>query len=624
VSRVDPQPLKIAIVTTSLVISASMKLLAADWLSPCALAAAPDGRTVYVACATGNRVLCFDTANRKVAGSISMPGSPSGLALSADGRWLYVTCAAPESKVCAVDVATRRTVTTIPSGHTTMSPVVSADGKSLYVCNRFNNDVGVIDLNTKKEVRRIAVQHEPVAADLTKDGKYLLVANRLHNGRADVGYVAAVVSVIDTTAGKVVKELRLPNGGVSLNDIRVSPDGKYALVTHILARFSQLPTHVGYGWINANAMTIVDLVGMRIQNTALLDDDYVGAANPWGIAWSADSKTVLVAHAGTHEISVIDFQSVLARLPEFPWKSDVIHAADPTANPPTSAAQTNDLTFFVGARHRVKLPGNDLGPRAVAVVGDTTYAANYFTDTLTMIDFAAPQLKPESVPLGPKLEMNSIRRGEFFFHDAGICYEGWQSCASCHPGDARADGLNWDLLNDGVGNPKNTKSLLLAHRTPPAMSLGVRATAETAVRAGIRHMLFTTQPEEVASSIDEYLKSLKPVPSPHLMHGRLSEPAKRGEKIFSQAGCAICHPPGLYTDLRPHDVGTRAPTDKPSDEFYTPTLVEIWRTAPYLHDGSAATIRDVVTTRNPHDQHGETSNLSSQEIDDLCAYVLSL
>jgi cytochrome c peroxidase len=56
----------------------------------------------------------------------------------------------------------------------------------------------------------------------------------------------------------------------------------------------------------------------------------------------------------------------------------------------------------------------------------------------------------------------------------------------------------------------------------------------------------------------------------------------------------------------------------------TPTLVEIWRTAPYLHDGSAATIRDVVTTRNPHDKHGETSNLSSQEIDDLCAYVLSL
>jgi cytochrome c peroxidase len=202
--------------------------------------------------------------------------------------------------------------------------------------------------------------------------------------------------------------------------------------------------------------------------------------------------------------------------------------------------------------------------------------------------------------------------------------QGWQSCSSCHPGDARVDGVNWDLLNDGIGNPKNTKSLLLAHKTPPAMSLGVRETAETAVRSGIKNILFTTQPEEVAAAIDEYLKSLKPVPSPYLVHGKLSEAAKRGKTLFVKTGCADCHVPGLYTDLRPHDVGTRAAYDRPTDKFYTPTLIEIWRTAPYLHDGSAATMRDVVTTRNLHDEHGATSKLTQQEIDDLCEYVLSL
>jgi cytochrome c peroxidase len=186
------------------------------------------------------------------------------------------------------------------------------------------------------------------------------------------------------------------------------------------------------------------------------------------------------------------------------------------------------------------------------------------------------------------------------------------------------DGLNWDLLNDGVGNPKNTRSLLLAHQTPPVMFLGVRANAEAAVRAGIKFILFTNQPESVATSIDEYLKSLKPVPSPYLVHGKLSDAAKRGNKLFSQAGCADCHVPGLYTDLHPHDVGTRATYDGPADKFYTPTLIEVWRTAPYLHDGSAATMRDVVTTCNPHDEHGETSKLSQQDVDDLCEYVLSL
>ena len=204
-----------------------------------------------------------------------------------------------------------------------------------------------------------------------------------------------------------------------------------------------------------------------------------------------------------------------------------------------------------------------------------------------------------------------------------VCRDG-RDCFSCHPGNARVDGFNWDLVNDGIGNPKNTKSLLLAHKTPPAMSLGVRTNAEMSVRAGIKFILFTNQPEEVAVSIDEYLKSLTPVPSPYLAHGKLSEAAKRGQKLFSKAGCSDCHLPGLYTDLHPHDVGTQNQHDKVTDRFYTPTLIEVWRTAPYLHDGSAATMRDVVTTRNPHDQHGVTSNLSSREIDDLCEFLLSL
>jgi YVTN family beta-propeller protein len=114
-----------------------------------------------------------------------------GLALSSDDKQLFVTCAAPESRVCIVDVAKRKIVTTIRAGHTAMAPVLGPDGKTLYVCNRFNNSIGVVDLASKKELRRIAVQREPVAADLTKDGNHLRVANHLHSGRADRENVAA-------------------------------------------------------------------------------------------------------------------------------------------------------------------------------------------------------------------------------------------------------------------------------------------------------------------------------------------------------------------------------------------------------------------------------------------------
>ncbi len=597
-----------------------------NYLSPAALAATADGKTLLIACATANQVAVFDIAAGKITRTIAVPDSPRGLALSPDGARLYVTCAAPAGKVCVVDVAAAKILDTLPAGHTPMAPVPSPDGKTLFVCNRFNNDVSVIDLGTKKEIRRVPVQREPVAAAITPDGKFLLVANLLHNGAADVDYVAAVVSVIDVAAGKVVKELQLPNGSGGLNDIRISPDGKYAVVTHILGRFHLPTTQLERGWMNTNAKTLIDLAEMKLINTVLLDNVDSGAANPWGVAWTADSKTICVAIAGTHEVSVTDLPALLAKLAKLPATLEPGKTYDYTAASRVQSDVPNDLSFLVGVRKRIKLPETDRGPRALAVIGNKVYTANYFSDSLSVFDLTAEYVKVESIPLQPRRELSVVRKGELYFHDAGICFQAWQSCASCHPGDARVDGLNWDLLNDGIGNPKNNKSLLLVHKTPPAMSIGVRESAEAAVRAGVKHILFTVQPEEVPTAIDEYLKSLKPVPSPYLAKGKLSEAAKRGEKVFkdSKVACASCHPSGLFTDLKPYDVGTTGRFDRDTKEFDTPTLVETWRTAPYLHDGSAATMLEVFTAKNPKDRHGKTSHLTKEQLDDLVAYVLSL
>ena len=599
------------------------------WLSPIAMVAGPDGSALYIACATGDRVLVFDTGAKQVTKSIATPASPTGLALSPGGSTLLVTCAGPESQVCVVDVAKGRILAKLRAGHTAMSPVISPDGKTLFVCNRFNDDISVVDLATKETVRRIPVRREPVAAAITPDGKHLLVANHLPRGRADMDHVKAVVSVIDTVRGQVVDDLWLPNGSSSLQDIRISPDGRYAVVTHILARFHLPTTQLERGWMNTNAKTIIDLGRMQVLNTFLLDNIDRGAANPWGAAWSADGRTLVVALAGTHELSVTDFPALLAKLAKLtPEPATAISPALPYSTTGTRAPSDvpNDLSFLVGVRERRPLPEGDLGPRAVVVLGRRAYVANYFSDTLSVLELDGAYPKAESIPLGPKRQMTAARRGEFYFNDARICFQGWQSCASCHPGEGRVDGLNWDLLNDGIGNPKNVKSLLLAFKTPPAMSIGVRESAEAAVRAGIRHILFTVQPAEVGDSLDAYLKSLKPVPSPHLQKGRLSAAAKRGKKVFGskEAACAQCHPKRLFTDLKSYDVGTVGRFDKPSDTFDTPTLVEVWRTAPYLHDGSVATLRDMLTTANPSDQHGKTSQLTADEINDLIEYVLSL
>jgi cytochrome c peroxidase len=211
-----------------------------------------------------------------------------------------------------------------------------------------------------------------------------------------------------------------------------------------------------------------------------------------------------------------------------------------------------------------------------------------------------------------------------FFSDADLCFQHWQSCTSCHP-DARVDALNWDLMNDGMGTPKNNRSMLLVHKTPPAMSEGVRATAEEAVRSGITHIQFAVRPEEDAVAIDEYLKTLQPVPSPHLVGGQLSEAAQRGKALFfsERVGCFKCHPEPLYTDLQMHDVASRGQYDRRS-EFDTPTLIECWRTAPYMHDGHFTTVEDLIRQGKHGQKMGDVAGLSDQEVKDLAEFVLSL
>ncbi|MCA9607080.1 MAG: c-type cytochrome, partial [Myxococcales bacterium] len=112
----------------------------------------------------------------------------------------------------------------------------------------------------------------------------------------------------------------------------------------------------------------------------------------------------------------------------------------------------------------------------------------------------------------------------------------------------------------------------------------------------------------------------------------------RGRALFEDAtvGCTGCHAAPTYTDSAfvggvpvLHDVGTLGPGSGqrlggPLEGLDTPSLRGLWRTAPYLHDGSAATLREVLTTRNPGDAHGVTSHLDDAQIDDMIAFLRAL
>jgi cytochrome c peroxidase len=88
----------------------------------------------------------------------------------------------------------------------------------------------------------------------------------------------------------------------------------------------------------------------------------------------------------------------------------------------------------------------------------------------------------------------------------------------------------------------------------------------------------------------------------------VGEDVKRGWKVFDEkAKCTNCHAGVLFTDLQYHnvgigmdqpepDVGRFKVTNRPEDTgaFKTPTLRDVAESAPYFHDGSAATLEEAV------------------------------
>lgn len=585
-------------------------LFAQDFLSPCDLDRSADGKTLFVTTATGKKVLQFNPSSKAVTGEVVFPADVTAAVLNPNGKILYVTGGGPDGTVFCVDTATLKTVRTFKVGHSPTAPVISPDGQTLYICNRFDNTVSFVDVNSGKTRSCLKVLREPIAADITPDGKTLYVANHNPDGPADVDYVASKISAIDTESGEV-KNIKLVNGSEGVRGITVSPDGQFVFATHFMARFLVPTTQLERGWVSTDALSVIRVEDKSLLYTVLLDDVDMGFPNPWAIGFSDDGNSLLISAAASHELSLINL----------PKLTDKIKAEAKNVSGEAHLDAHNNLSFLTGIRRRIQLPGN--GPRSMSVAGTTAVVGQYYTDSIDIVDFSNPEaISIETVELNPDAEMTQVRQGEIFFNDSNLCFQKWLSCTTCHP-DGRTDALNWDLLNDGMGNPKNVKSMFLAHKTPRAMALGVRADAETAVRAGIKYIQFAVRPEEDALAIDAYLKSLTAVASPYLEDGKLTPSGERGKELFENMSCVMCHPAPLFTDQQMYEVGTLKGQDAGKD-LDTPTLVECWRTAPYLHDGRAATMHDLLTKYDHAGILQETSKMSEQEIKDLETYILSL
>lgn len=511
------------------------------------------------------------------------------------GKYLYVTCFEISGSLSIIDLDSNIITDAIPTGSGTTAPIVSQDGKKVFVCNQFSNTISEIDLVKKKETRTVKVLREPKVVISSKDGKFLYVANYLPAQRADIDTVAACVSVIRTSDFKKIKDIQLTNGSNAVQGLCLSPDNKYLLATHNLGRFQVPTSQLQQGWMNTSAMSVINLQTLKNEAAVLIDEPERGAGGLWSIACT--EKNILITQFGTHEMSVIDYPAFVEKYTQQADKSKLSY----------------DLHFLYGIRERIHLYGN--GPHEFSIANNKVYIPSYFSDTINILDLNTKLVEPIGL-VRNRMETDA-QKGEKYFNDASYCYQNWQSCSGCHPGEARMDGLNWDLMNDGMGNPKNCKSMILAHETPPSMISGIRVKAELAVRKGFKLIQFYDIPEEKAQCVDAYLKSLKPVPSPYLVHGQLSEKAIEGQHVFEKMACNHCHAGPYFTDLQLHRIGENVEFDGGWD---TPTLREVWRTSPYLFNGRAASLQEVFGKY----KHGIRDKITPKEIEALAEYVNSL
>jgi len=288
-------------------------------------------------------------------------------------------------------------------------------------------------------------------------------------------------------------------------------------------------------------------------------------------------------------------------------------------------------------------------PKAAAIKDNkTVYAVNYMRDTVVEIKYNSGRNRFEltkeialnalGVPIAAFasgsniVNMNKRQNGERYFTTIGAWKRGQRnfSCATCHP-NGHSDfrfivDQKPDPFSGLMQGPEKHPSTLAANMTAPFAWEG---SAKTLLEFNNEALNTHDKPDgtssihtDVSPFLTLFEEALRPEPNPYpAANGEAQNPnaAQRGKSVFVSAGCFSCHSGGAFTDRLTHDVGTGRKLD-------TPSLVQLWDKAPYLHDGRAETLAELLDQAiyDKTDAHGRLSALTAAQKEDLTAYLLSI
>lgn len=525
---------------------------------PYGIAFSPDGGAVYVSL-QARRELAVLSPDGTLQALIPLPGKPRGVAVTADSARVLVTrfVSDPEQgEVWFIDAATRSLRTTAPL-HFDTGPDSEKSGRGVP------NYLTALAISPDGRRAVVPSKKDNVARGLFRDGQALTFESR----------VRTIVSHLDLASESEIEALR-----VDLND-----------------------------------------------------RDMAQAA-----AFSPRGDLVFVATQGTNTIEVLDA---------------------------TSGAS---VASVVANQFGPDLPGigpriNGLAPQGLVIdpQGTRLFVHNFLSRSVSIYDIdsisrgirnSALLLREIEVVAQEAMERRALLGKRLFYNasDPRMSRDGYLSCASCHL-DGGSDGQVWDFTQVGEGL-RNTIDLLgkagVAHgKVHWSGNFDEIQDFEHDIRDQFSGTGFMREssfqrastplgPPKVRLSVDLdnlaiFVATLDRFPDSPFRQpdGSLTPGAVRGREVFAAYACWACHVGADFTDGLRHDVGTAGEgsglgigAPLVGVGFDTPTLKNLWDTAPYLHDGSATTLGEALRTA----AHVGSAALSPSDESDLIEYLLQI
>jgi YVTN family beta-propeller protein len=609
-------------------------------IAPRALALSPKANILYVSGERASQLFAIDLASGTVKNKIDVGSEPIGVLVSPDESAVYVACS-NEGTVVRIDAA---------SGKITATAAIT-DGTS---------------------VNGFPIQAEPWALGWSGDASTLYVTH----------LVAPSVSALDPTTLAVKSTLSIPDVGSRGN--KLLANGQARGLYDVVAR----PGTSGEIWVphmmlavdtpeTTDPTTTLDFESTAFPTLSILkgdgtlvkrlypkattfvqgDDGAFGdiVSGPHAVVFTADGSYALMLDSASEDVLAVDANGRVEAQLLRPLYVDKTKAM---------GHMQEGIVISPDGKHAYIDERNSWNPNTTSWGGDVAVIAidtSGGTINLTVDGPPIPRLSSDPMPA-------PIRHGQFLFNTAnsdlvGITQNHWVACASCHV-EGRSDAVTWKFLAGPRDTPTNAggKSdtgfmLRTADRVNVAdywqtvvLEQG-GAFGGSITDAGVA--IPPTDPSVLADMKDIQTYVNRGIPTPVPPHTDPTLVAK-GQTIFTDpvVGCSNCHSGPAHTDSCAsaglgtpqgcdlslatfHSVGTCVTTGFPdvshTDQngnyraaclFNTPSLRGVASTPPYLHDGSAPTLHDVLVITKG--QMGDTSGLSSSDLDALVEYLRSL